>query len=119
MYNRDCVQDACNSAIFMVSPQIYLWMFIVGYLLAYGTILAKMYRVFQIFSNPSPNKKVDSLLVETDHPICIIMSVSHTQGKRRMYYGIGRSSTALNSTETSILKLQSRVKMIPRRTKMV
>ena len=33
-------------------------MAIIGYCLAYGTILAKMGRVYQIFHNPTPQKKV-------------------------------------------------------------
>ena len=56
----------------MVSQQLYLWLFIVGYLLAFGTILAKMYRVYQIFHRPSPNKKVCIITIIMGIIICVI-----------------------------------------------
>ena len=34
------------------------WLTAIGYSLCYGTILAKMARVYYIFNNPSTNKKV-------------------------------------------------------------
>ena len=40
------------------SMQLHTWMYVLGYLLAFGTILAKMWRVYQIFHNPAPNKMV-------------------------------------------------------------
>ena len=36
-------------------------MFTVGYSLAFGAVLAKMWRVFHIFHNPKPNKTVRQL----------------------------------------------------------
>ena len=36
------------------------WLTAIGYSLCYGTILAKMARVYYIFNNPTPNKKVSS-----------------------------------------------------------
>ena len=46
--------------IMMKNPfmQLHTWMYVLGYLLAFGTILAKMWRVYQIFHNPAPNKMV-------------------------------------------------------------
>ena len=34
------------------------WLFTIGYSLAYGAVLAKMWRIYQIFHNPQPKKKV-------------------------------------------------------------
>ena len=34
------------------------WLTALGYSLCYGTILAKMVRVYYIFDNPTPKKKV-------------------------------------------------------------
>lgn len=42
--------------------QLELWLFTVGYSLAYGAVLAKMWRVYQIFSNPKPKKRVSATL---------------------------------------------------------
>ena len=39
-----------------------MWVYGIGYLLVYGTILAKMWRVYQIFYSPNPNKDVSVLL---------------------------------------------------------
>ena len=41
-----------------VCMQIQHWLFTIGYSLAFGTVLAKMWRVYQIFNNPKLNKKV-------------------------------------------------------------
>ena len=41
-----------------LSMQLHTWIYVLGYLLAFGTILAKMWRVYQIFHNPTPNKMV-------------------------------------------------------------
>ena len=35
-----------------------MWVYGIGYLLVYGTILAKMWRVYHIFHSPNPNKAV-------------------------------------------------------------
>ena len=40
--------------------QVHEWAYGIGYLLVYGTILAKMWRVYQIFHDPNPNKMVPS-----------------------------------------------------------
>ena len=34
------------------------WLITLGYSLCYGTILAKMVRIYYIFGNPTPQKKV-------------------------------------------------------------
>ena len=39
--------------------QLQNWLNTIGYTLAFGTILAKMFRVYYIFNNPSPSKKVN------------------------------------------------------------
>ena len=38
--------------------QLEHWLFAIGYSLAFGAVLAKMWRVFHIFHNPKPKKKV-------------------------------------------------------------
>ena len=38
------------------------WLTAIGYSLCYGTILAKMTRVYYIFNSPSTNKKVCSII---------------------------------------------------------
>ena len=45
--------------------QLELWLFTVGYLLAFGAVLAKMWRIYQIFSNPKPKKRVSSYIQMT------------------------------------------------------
>ena len=47
--NPDVVRVLCN-----LTP----WLTAIGYSLCYGTILAKMARVYYIFNNPSTYKKV-------------------------------------------------------------
>ena len=42
----------------MLCQQIREWLFTIGYTLAYGALLAKLWRVYSIFNNPAPNKKV-------------------------------------------------------------
>ena len=42
----------------LIFLQLRTWMYVLGYMLAFGTILAKMWRVYQIFHNPTPNKVV-------------------------------------------------------------
>ena len=42
----------------LLPQQLYSWLFTVGYLLAFGTILAKMWRVYQIFHNQTREKTV-------------------------------------------------------------
>ena len=34
------------------------WLFTIGYSLAFGAVFVKMWRVYQIFHNPHPNKRV-------------------------------------------------------------
>ena len=46
-----------------------MWAYGIGYLLVYGTILAKMWRVYQIFHDPSPNKMVGI----SEHIILVII----------------------------------------------
>ena len=50
--NPDVVGVLCN-----LTP----WLTAIGYSLCYGTILAKMARVYYIFNNPTTNKKVCEL----------------------------------------------------------
>ena len=44
--------------MYMVLTQIQEWLFTIGYVSAYGALLAKLWRVYKIFHNPAPNKKV-------------------------------------------------------------
>ena len=39
------------------------WLTALGYSLCYGTILAKMVRVYYIFENPTPKKKVEHFIM--------------------------------------------------------
>jgi gamma-aminobutyric acid type B receptor len=39
------------------------WLTAIGYSLCYGTILAKMIRVYYIFNNPRANKKVIDTII--------------------------------------------------------
>ena len=54
---------ACSHNVFL-HIQIEHWLFTIGYSLAFGTVLAKMWRVYQIFSNPKLNKKVSHVHAE-------------------------------------------------------
>jgi gamma-aminobutyric acid type B receptor len=51
---------------------VHMWLYGVGYLLVYGTILAKMWRVYQIFHNPNPNKTI----LKTWHLLCVVCGVT-------------------------------------------
>lgn len=42
----------------IIKSQVEHCLFIIGYSLAFGAVLAKMWRVYQVFHNPTPNKKV-------------------------------------------------------------
>jgi len=37
---------------------LHPWLYVLGYLLAFGTVLAKMWRVYHIFHNPMPKMKM-------------------------------------------------------------
>ena len=50
--DRNVVNAFCN-----LTP----WLTAIGYSLCYGTILVKMARVYYIFNNPSPIKKVTAV----------------------------------------------------------
>lgn len=43
-----------------------------GYILAFGAVLVKMWRVYHIFKNPHPNKKVEIILIVLVYYVCII-----------------------------------------------
>ena len=53
--------------------QLHTWMYVLGYLLAFGTILAKMWRVYQIFHNPTPNKMVFHYSINVSYGLSIHM----------------------------------------------
>ena len=53
----DLVRVVCN-----LTP----WLTAIGYSLCYGTILAKMARVYYLFNNPSPRKKVHTYVSELE-----------------------------------------------------
>ena len=46
---------AGNDYIFV---KVEHWLFTIGYSLAFGAVFVKMWRVYQIFHNPQPNKRV-------------------------------------------------------------
>ena len=50
--------------------QLQNWMNVIAYCLGYGTILAKMGRVYKIFHNPAPMKKQ---MVSLTHGILMCM----------------------------------------------
>ena len=65
MHRDDAQAIAISSVIFLIiillivtSMQIEHGVLIIGYSLAFGAVLAKMWRVYQVFHNPTPNKKV-------------------------------------------------------------
>lgn len=58
-----CV-NLCISDVFL-SIKVQYWLFTVGYSLIFGTIVAKMWRVYHIFHNPAPNKRVIAKLKYT------------------------------------------------------
>ena len=43
--------------------KIEYWCFTVGYSVALGAVLVKMWRIYLIFNNPKPNKKVNIAIV--------------------------------------------------------
>lgn len=55
--------------------QIEHWLFTIGYSIAFGTVLAKMWRVYQIFNNPKLNKKV-RLTLRTLYDTCGAMMLN-------------------------------------------
>ena len=52
------VIPSTNPAVVSAFCNLTPWLTAIGYSLCYGTILAKMARVYYIFNNPSANKKV-------------------------------------------------------------
>ena len=61
MYMCSCFECACDELF--LSFQLHPWLYMVGYLLAFGTVLAKMWRVYHIFHNPTPGKMVSMEVV--------------------------------------------------------
>ena len=51
----------CNELF--LSFQLHPWLYTVGYLLAFGTVLVKMWRVYYIFHNPVASKMVSMEVV--------------------------------------------------------
>jgi gamma-aminobutyric acid type B receptor len=56
-------------------PQARSWLQTMGYFLCFGIILAKMWRVYYIFHNPSPKKKRNVSLEIIDILLSIIQSL--------------------------------------------
>jgi gamma-aminobutyric acid type B receptor len=55
--------DVVNVHMFLLSPtQLQQWLFSFGYTLCFAVILAKTWRVYYIFTNPRPKKKVQCTL---------------------------------------------------------
>ncbi|CAI8043133.1 Gamma-aminobutyric acid type B receptor subunit 2 [Geodia barretti] len=61
-----------KKAVIRMQCNVHVWLYGVGYLLVYGTLLAKMWRVYQIFHNPYPNKTI----LKTWHLMCVVFSVT-------------------------------------------
>ena len=63
--------------IMMYTLKVPIWLYGVGYLLVYGPILAKMWRVYQIFHNPSPGKKVciNVIYIKSRHKLLLIIDL--------------------------------------------
>ena len=59
VFTMSCFENSCFvcNELFL-SFQLHPWLYTVGYLLAFGTVLAKMWRVYYIFHNPTPIKMV-------------------------------------------------------------
>ena len=65
--NTDIILTGCivgnptvyfHSYLKCILLQLQIWFFTIGYSLSFGAVLAKMWRVYQIFNNPKPKKKV-------------------------------------------------------------
>ena len=67
-----------NVVIFMIT-QLQQWTFSLGYNLCFAVILAKTWRIYHIFSNPAPKKKV--WIVSC---MLTIISYFHTSGTKRL-----------------------------------
>ena len=61
----------------LISIQIQEWLFTIGYTLAYGALLSKLWRVYTIFNNPAPKKKV-KFMVHGMHKL-VSINVKHMQ----------------------------------------
>jgi gamma-aminobutyric acid type B receptor len=66
------VLSTINETVIKMQCIVHMWLYGVGYLLVYGTILAKMWRVYQIFHNPNPNKTI----LKTWHLLCVVCGVT-------------------------------------------
>ena len=55
------VIPSTNPNVMLMFCNLTPWLAAIGYSLCYGTILAKMARVYYIFNSPTPNKKVSYL----------------------------------------------------------
>ena len=57
-----CTSSRKVSSCVFSSIQLHTWMYLLGYLMAFGTTLAKMWRVYRIFHNSTPNKMVGNII---------------------------------------------------------
>jgi gamma-aminobutyric acid type B receptor len=62
------VLPTIERAVVQMQCIVHVWAYGIGYLLVYGTILAKMWRVYQIFHDPNPNKMV----LKAWHLMCVV-----------------------------------------------
>ena len=69
----------CSYKIILYYLQIYPWVYAIGYFLMYGTIFAKMWRVYQIFHNPKPKQGVRILNIFVPESLCAVYSISFVQ----------------------------------------
>jgi gamma-aminobutyric acid type B receptor len=60
-----------EEALIRMQCIVHVWFYGIGYLLVYGTILSKMWRVYQIFHNPNPSKTI----LKNWHLMCIVIGI--------------------------------------------
>ena len=84
--------------------QITHWLSALGYSLCYGTILAKMFRVYIIFNNPNPKTKLVILLLlaTTVQGIKMVtFPFRSVLSKRNMFHAVHRSVPVSHAQATN------------------
>ncbi|CAI8045251.1 Gamma-aminobutyric acid type B receptor subunit 2 [Geodia barretti] len=66
------VLPTIERAVVQMQCIVHVWAYGIGYLLVYGTILAKMWRVYQIFHDPTPNK----MILKAWHLMCVVGTIT-------------------------------------------
>ena len=47
------------NVVYIQLNKVDYWLFTIGYSFAFGGVFVKMWRVYQIFHNPQPNRRVN------------------------------------------------------------